>query len=49
MVKSLGKVVSPFRPTSRKRGWDRTTTLRRQDVGTGVRIPRRIEPKDFKV
>jgi len=32
MVGSHGKVVSPFQPTSSKRGGDRTTTLRRQDV-----------------
>jgi len=31
-VEPLGIVVSPFRPTSRKRGGDRTTTLRRRDV-----------------
>jgi len=28
MVGPLGKVVSPFRPTTRKRGGDRTTTRR---------------------
>jgi len=32
MVGPLGKVISPFRPTSRKRGRDRTTTLKRRDV-----------------
>jgi len=31
--RSLGKVASPFRPTTRKRGGERTTTLRRRDVG----------------
>jgi len=33
MVGLLGVVVSPFRPISRERGGDRTTTLRRRDVG----------------
>jgi len=33
MVGSLGVVVSPFRPTSRERCGDHTTTLRRRDVG----------------
>jgi len=32
MVGPLGVIVSPFRPTSRKKGGDRTTTLRRRDV-----------------
>jgi len=32
MVGPLGKVVSPFQPTSRKRSGDRTTTLRRRNV-----------------
>jgi len=33
MVGPLGVVVSPFRPTSRKRGGDHATTMRRRDVG----------------
>jgi len=33
MVGLLGDVVPPFRPTFRKRGGDRSTTLRRRDVG----------------
>jgi len=33
MVELLGVVVSPFWPTSRIEGGDRTTTLRRRDVG----------------
>jgi len=34
MVGPLGKVASPFRPTTRKRGRDRTTTIMRRDVGS---------------
>jgi len=33
MVGPLGEIVSPFRPNSRIEGGDRTTTLRRRDVG----------------
>jgi len=36
MVGPLGKVVSPFQPTSCERGEDHTTTLRQQDVGAVV-------------
>jgi len=36
MVGPLGKFVSPFRPTTRKRGGDCTTTMRRRDVGAVV-------------
>jgi len=33
MVQPLGNVGSPFRPTTRKRSWDCTTTMRRREVG----------------
>jgi len=36
MVGPHGKVVSPFRPTSRKRDGDRTTKLRRRNVDAEV-------------
>jgi len=36
MIGPLGKVVSPFRPTARKKGGDLITTLRRRDVGAVV-------------
>jgi len=38
MVGLRRKVVSPLRPTSRKKGGDRTTTLRRRDVGAEVQV-----------
>jgi len=33
MVGPLGVVISQFRPTSRERGGNRTTTLMQRDVG----------------